>query len=81
MRETLDSVIAQNIRPAKWVVVDDGSTDESAQILADYASRHDWITVIKRQDRGHRAVGPGVVEAFYDGYASLDPQHTRPNKA
>ena len=39
MRRTLDSMVAQVERPALWVIVDDGSTDESPQILADYAAR------------------------------------------
>jgi len=73
MRQTLDSVIAQTIRPALWVIVDDGSTDESPQILADYAARHDWIRIVTRTDRGKRAVGPGVIEAFYAGYDTIDP--------
>lgn len=73
MRQTLDSVIAQTIRPALWVIVDDGSTDESPQILADYAARHDWIRIVTRTDRGKRAVGPGVIEAFYAGYETIDP--------
>lgn len=72
MRRTLDSVIAQTERPALWVIVDDGSTDESPQILADYAARHDWIRVVRREDRGHRAVGPGVIEAFYAGLETVD---------
>jgi len=73
MRQTLDSVLAQSIRPAKWVIVDDGSTDETPRILQDYAARHDWIEIITRTDRGHRAVGPGVVEAFYAGYETINP--------
>jgi glycosyltransferase involved in cell wall biosynthesis len=72
MRQTLDSVIAQSIRPAKWVIVDDGSTDGTSQILAEYAARHDWIAVVTRPDRGRRAVGPGVIDAFYAGYDSID---------
>ncbi len=71
MRRTLDSMIAQNERPARWVIVDDGSTDESPEILADYAARHDWITIVRREDRGRRAVGPGVIEAFYAGLETV----------
>lgn len=73
MRQTLDTVIAQTVRPAKWVIVDDGSTDRTPEILAGYASEHDWIEVVTRKDRGHRAVGPGVIEAFYTGYAAINP--------
>lgn len=73
MRQTLDSVVAQSIRPAKWVIVDDGSTDETPTILAEYQAKHDWIHVVTRTDRGHRAVGPGVIEAFYAGYAAVNP--------
>jgi poly-beta-1,6-N-acetyl-D-glucosamine synthase len=67
MRRTLDSVVAQTVRPAKWVIVDDGSTDATPGILAEYAARHDWIEVVEKPDRGARAVGPGVIEAFYAG--------------
>ena len=72
MRRTLDSVVAQAERPALWVIVDDGSTDDSPAILADYAARHDWIRVVRREDRGRRAVGPGVIEAFYAGLETVD---------
>ena len=74
MRRTLDSVAAQSIRPALWVIVDDGSTDATPQILAEYAAVHDWIRVVTRTDRGRRAVGPGVIEAFYAGYETIDPE-------
>ncbi len=71
MKKTLDSVVAQTVTPALWVVVDDGSTDETPRILADYAAKHDWIRVVPKPDRGKRAVGPGVVEAFYAGLETV----------
>lgn len=73
MRRTLDSVVAQTARPTRWIIVDDGSTDATPQILAEYAAQHDWITVVPKPDRGHRAVGPGVIEAFYAGYDTITP--------
>jgi glycosyltransferase involved in cell wall biosynthesis len=73
MRQTLDTVTAQSVLPAKWVIIDDGSTDETPRILAEYAARHAWITIVTRANRGRRAVGPGVIEAFYDGYAAINP--------
>jgi len=72
MRRTLDSAVAQTVAPALWVIVDDGSTDETPEILAQYAAAHDWIRVVHKPDRGHRAVGPGVVEAFYAGLDTVD---------
>ncbi|HMO04977.1 MAG TPA: glycosyltransferase [Kiritimatiellia bacterium] len=71
-RRTLDSVVNQTVRPRTWIIVDDGSTDDTPAILAEYAARHPWIRVIRRDDRGKRAVGPGVVDAFYAGLAAVD---------
>src|SRR4051812_15723049 len=73
MHQTLDTVVAQTARPTRWVIVDDGSTDDTPRILAEYAAKHDWITIVTRKDRGRRAVGPGVIEAFYEGYAAIEP--------
>jgi poly-beta-1,6-N-acetyl-D-glucosamine synthase len=71
MRQTLESVLAQVLRPVEWIIVDDGSTDATAKILAEYASQHEWVRVITRPDRGKRSVGPGVIDAFYSGYAAI----------
>ena len=71
-RRTLDSVVNQTVLPSLWVIVDDGSTDATPQILAEYAARHAWIRVVRREDRGRRSVGPGVVDAFYAGLEAVD---------
>jgi biofilm PGA synthesis N-glycosyltransferase PgaC len=73
IRHTLDSVIKQTIRPAKWIIVDDGSTDETPTILRDYQVRNNWIQLITLSNRGHRLVGRGVIEAFYAGYQAIEP--------
>ncbi len=72
MRRTLDSMVAQTVHPTLWIIVDDGSTDETPEILAEYAAEHDWIRVVPKPDRGHRAVGPGVIEAFYVGLETVE---------
>ena len=72
MKQTLDSVVSQIIQPNLWVIVDDGSTDDTPEILKEYASRYPFIQIITRENRGHRSVGPGVIEAFYHGYNSID---------
>jgi poly-beta-1,6-N-acetyl-D-glucosamine synthase len=71
IRRTLDSVAAQSVRPALWVVVDDGSTDGTPATLAEYTRRLPYLRVVRRTDRGRRQVGPGVVEAFYAGLETV----------
>jgi len=72
MRRTLDSVARQTVLPALWVVVDDGSTDETPLILESYAQKLPFLRVVRRVDRGARSVGPGVIEAFYHGLDTVD---------
>ncbi|MDY7107621.1 MAG: glycosyltransferase family 2 protein [Planctomycetota bacterium] len=69
---TIESVARQTILPARWVIVDDGSKDNTAEVLADAAARHAFIRIVTRADRGGRAVGPGVIEAFYAGLETID---------
>jgi biofilm PGA synthesis N-glycosyltransferase PgaC len=73
-RQTLDSVVAQSVQPAKWIIVDDGSTDGTSEMLAEYAAEHAFIEVIRKPDRGKRSVGPGVIESFYLGYDASTPR-------
>ena len=72
MHRTLESVMAQSIPPALWIIVDDGSSDESAEILAEFASQFECIRVVTRTDRGGRSVGPGVVDALNEGLQLVD---------
>jgi len=65
---TLESVIGQTIRPAQWIIVDDGSRDQTGEIVDEYAKQYPWITAVHRSDRGRRVAGSGVMEAFYSGY-------------
>jgi glycosyltransferase involved in cell wall biosynthesis len=71
MRRTLESVMAQSVAPALWVVVDDGSTDDTPAILESYRSRMSYLRVVRRANRGSRSVGPGVIEAFYAGLETV----------
>ena len=72
MRRTLDTVTGQTVPPDLWVIVDDGSTDRTPEILSDYVKRFPYIRVVRRENRGRRSVGPGVIEAFYAGLSTVD---------
>jgi len=50
----LTSVLAQKVLPRKWIIVDDGSTDRTAEIVEQYAREHPFIELIhfpRRQTR------------------------------
>ncbi|HLH52161.1 MAG TPA: glycosyltransferase [Verrucomicrobiae bacterium] len=70
LEATIASVAAQEILPRKWIIVNDGSTDNTAQLIDAAAKRFPWIRGVHRPDRGFRKAGGGVIEAFYDGYAA-----------
>ena len=68
LRGTIESIAAQTVRPARLIIVNDGSTDQTEKIAEEAARTHTWISVVQRADRGFRRNGGGVVETFYDGY-------------
>jgi glycosyltransferase involved in cell wall biosynthesis len=68
---TIESVAAQTLLPQQWVIVNDGSTDATAELATAAATKYPWISVVHRPDRGHRAPGSGVVHAFYAGYHAI----------
>ena len=72
LAENIRTVAAQTVPPTRWVVVDDGSSDDTPKLLAEAAREHDFLHVVRREDRGERKVGPGVIEAFDAGLASVD---------
>lgn len=68
---TIACMERQTVQPTQWVLIDDGSTDRTPEIMNAAAQRHRWITVVHRHDRGFRQAGTGVIDAFYDGYAEV----------
>jgi GT2 family glycosyltransferase len=64
---TLRSVVEQTVSPARWVIVSDGSTDETDAIVADYAVRYPYIELVRREADPERHFG-SKVQAFRAGY-------------
>jgi biofilm PGA synthesis N-glycosyltransferase PgaC len=67
---TLKSVVAQTVRPVKWVIVSDGSTDGTDNIVAKYIANHPWIELLRMPERSERHFA-GKVHAFNAGYARM----------
>ena len=70
---TLHSMVVQTLMPVEWIIVDDGSTDETAAIIERYTKRYPWIRYIYKESECRR-VGIGVVEAFYLGYEAIEEE-------
>lgn len=72
IEQTLESVIAQTVRPKRWIIVDDSSTDGTPAILAKYSAKFDFVTLIQNKSTGEqRAGGSKVVRAFNAGYRTI----------
>ena len=63
--KTLDSVAAQTQLPERWLIIDDGSTDRTAEIAESYAKRFPWIILVRNPKREGRnfAAKAGAVNA------------------
>ena len=86
IESTIKSVVAQTVRPLKWVIVSDGSTDGTDEIVSRYAAAYEWIELLRMPERKERHFA-GKAYAFdagkvrvgglsYDVIASLDADIT-----
>ena len=72
---TIESVLRQAARPAAWFIMDDGSTDRTAEIVADYAGRHSFIRLLSTASGAKRSFGAQyrAINAAYEvAGATLD---------
>jgi poly-beta-1,6-N-acetyl-D-glucosamine synthase len=70
IENTIKSVIQQTVLPVKWVIVNDGSTDQTGVIAGRYAAQYDWIVVVNRPVRRERNFA-AKVHAFNAGQEAL----------
>lgn len=45
--KTLESMVRQTVLPLKWVIVDDGSTDNTAEVVKPYLTKYSWIELVE----------------------------------
>jgi biofilm PGA synthesis N-glycosyltransferase PgaC len=67
IEQTIKSVIQQTILPARWVIVSDGSTDATDDIVKKYFAEHPWIELVRMPERKERHFA-GKVHAFNAGH-------------
>jgi len=70
IEQTIVSVVGQTMRPARWVIVSDGSTDRTDEIVRRYAAIHEWIELVRMPERKERHFA-GKVHAFDAGAARV----------
>src|SRR5882724_3159420 len=70
IEKTLESMVHQTFPPIKWVIVDDGSTDRTPEIVESYAKQYPWIELVRRPQRKDRNFA-GKVYSFNDGLARV----------
>jgi poly-beta-1,6-N-acetyl-D-glucosamine synthase len=66
----ITSVLRQTVRPRRWVIVSDGSTDGTDELVKKYAFQHEWIEFVRAAEHGERHFA-GKVAAFNAGYAKV----------
>ena len=69
---TLQSIISQTILPTKVVVVNDNSTDNTSEIVQEFAQKHSFINLINKTSEAIHLPGSKVIQAFQKGIETLD---------
>jgi len=70
IEQTIESVVAQTVRPVKWVIVSHGSTDGTDEIATQYTANTPWLELIRMPERRERD-SAGKVRAFNVGYTRM----------
>ena len=72
---TLESLISQTVLPKKVVVVNDNSTDKTAEIVTDFAKENPFITLVNKTSSAIHLPGSKVIQAFHKGFETLDEEY------
>ena len=65
---TLESMLDQTMKPLRWIIVDDGSRDRTADVVQSYAGSHSFVYLLRRDIRQARQTGIAEIVAFNEGY-------------
>lgn len=72
---TLQSLLSQTVLPSKIVVVNDNSTDKTAEIVLALAKEHPFITLVNKTSEAIHLPGSKVIQAFQKGFETVDENY------
>ena len=72
---TLQSLVEQTVLPKKMVVVNDNSTDKTAEIVLAFAEKYPWISIVNKSSEAIHLPGSKVIQAFQKGLETLDDNY------
>ena len=72
---TLQSLVEQTVLPSKIVVVNDNSTDRTAEIVKGFSENYSWITLVNKTSDATHLPGSKVIQAFQKGLETLDDEY------
>lgn len=75
LSQTLESLASQTLQPARLVIVDDTSKDNTARIATDFCQRHAFASLVRINSKETHLPGSKVIKAFNKGYENLDEDY------
>ena len=72
---TLQSIVKQTVLPSKVVVVNDGSTDKTEEIIQSFVEKYSFITLVNKTSEAIHLPGSKVIQAFNKGLETLDDNY------
>jgi glycosyltransferase involved in cell wall biosynthesis len=72
---TLQSLISQTVLPSKIVVVNDNSTDKTAEVVLAFAKENPFISLVNKTSENIHLPGSKVIQAFQKGFETLDDNY------
>jgi len=75
MALTLQSLVAQTVLPTKIIVVNDNSTDSTAEIVTQFSEKYPFITLVNKKSDAIHLPGSKVIQAFQEGEKHIDDQY------
>ena len=69
INNTIESILAQTLKPETWVIVDDSSKDNTSSIIMNYTKDYNWIKLLSLEFKNiERDYGPKIIRAFNEGF-------------